>query len=250
MNLSIALWGHPRSVSTAVERSFIERADFTVFHEAFAYVYFMNEKPIAIPHKHPDPTHPRTYTAVKEMMEGARKERPVFHKDFPYHVIDHLLADSPYLRGQVNTFLIRDPEETVLSHATVNPHVTKEVLGYGELARLFDAVADMTGSAPIVINAEDLVKDASGTMAAYCNAIGIPFVSSALTWSAGDRPEWTTWKGWHTDVARSDGLSKPTQHYTVTYGERPHLRAFVDYCRPFYEHLDRFRLPVTQEYVL
>ena len=117
MHPSIALWSHPRSMSTALERSFIERGDFKVFHEAFAYVFFMHEERAAIPHKKPDPDHPLTYPDIKQMMESARHERPVFHKDFPYHCLDHLLDDPEYLLGQVNTFLVRDPEEAVLSHA-------------------------------------------------------------------------------------------------------------------------------------
>ncbi len=54
MHLSVALWGHPRSLSTALERSFMERGDFKVFHESFAYVYFMNERQIPILADHPE----------------------------------------------------------------------------------------------------------------------------------------------------------------------------------------------------
>lgn len=48
MNRMIALWAHPRSRSTVLERVFIERGDFEVFHEPFAHVAF-NERS-AIPH--------------------------------------------------------------------------------------------------------------------------------------------------------------------------------------------------------
>lgn len=43
MNRMIALWAHPRSRSTVLERVFIERGDFEVFHEPFAHVAF-NER--------------------------------------------------------------------------------------------------------------------------------------------------------------------------------------------------------------
>ncbi|MER7787062.1 hypothetical protein [Streptomyces sp. NPDC097640] len=239
---SVALWSHPRSMSTALERSFIERGDFTVFHEEFAYVYFMHEKRAEIPHKHPRPGHPLTYPEIKRMMEDARRQGPVFHKDFPYHCLDHLLADPRYLLGQINTFLVRDPEEAVLSHATVHPGVTREVLGYEQLARLFDFVRKLTGRTPLVINAEDLATRPEQTIAAYCEAVGIPFRPEALRWSQGERPEWATWSGWHTDVSASDGIRAPRRNYRFGYEDTPHLRDFARYCRPFYEHLDSFRL--------
>ncbi|MEU8521314.1 hypothetical protein [Streptomyces sp. NPDC048577] len=247
MHQSIALWSHPRSMSTALERSFIERGDFKVFHEAFAYVFFMHEERAAIPHKNPDPDHPLTYPDVKAMMESARLERPVFHKDFPYHCLDHLLKDPEYLLGQVNTFLIRDPAEAVLSHATVHPGLTREVLGYAELARTFDFVHELTGTAPLVVNAADLAARPEATIAAYCAAAGIPFLPEALNWSAGEQPEWTTWSGWHTDVAASAGLGAPRRNYSCTFETRPELREFERSCRPAYEHLDQYRLRPAEE---
>ncbi|WP_405551860.1 hypothetical protein [Streptomyces sp. NBC_01171] len=249
MHPSIALWSHPRSLSTAVERSFIERGDFTVFHEEFAYVFFMHEQRAAIPHKNPQDGHPLTYPDVRRMMEEARAERPVFHKDFPYHCLDHLLADPGYLRGQTHTFLVRDPEEAVLSHATVHPGVTREVLGYEPLARLFDAVRELTGETPVVINAADLAADPERTLAAYCAAIGVPFRPEALRWSSGERGEWATWSGWHTDVAASTGIGAPARKYRVSYEDAPHLREFVQYCKPFYDHIDQYRLQPEKETV-
>lgn len=247
MHQSIALWSHPRSMSTALERSFIERGDFRVFHEEFAYVFFMHEERAAIPHKNPQPGHPVTYPDIRAMMEEARLERQVFHKDFPYHCIDHLLNDPEYLLGQVNTFLIRDPEEAVLSHATVHPQLTREVLGYEQLARLFDFVRDLTGRPPLVINAADLAASPERTISAYCEAVGIPFMPEALRWPAGERPEWSTWSGWHTDVAASSGIRAPRGRYRFGYDDMPHLRDFVRHCRPYYDHLDQYRLTPAKE---
>ncbi|GAA3194782.1 MULTISPECIES: hypothetical protein [Streptomyces] len=250
MHRSLALWSHPRSMSTALERSFIERGDFKVFHEAFAYVFFMHEERAAIPHKNADPDHPLTYPDVKRMMESARRDQPVFHKDFPYHCLDHLLDDPAYLLGQVNTFLIRDPEEAVLSHATVHPELTREVLGYEQLAKTFDFVRELTGTVPLVINAADLAARPEATIEAYCKHAGIPFLPEALNWSEGEQPEWTTWSGWHTDVAASSGLRAPQRNYRFSYETRPDLREFERYCRPFYEHLDQYRLRPAEEVVI
>ncbi|MEU6131145.1 hypothetical protein ABZ805_18395 [Saccharopolyspora sp. NPDC047091] len=242
MHRSIALWSHPRSMSTALERSFIERGDFTVFHEEFAYVFFMHEQRADIPHKNTDPDHPLTYPEIRDRMEAARDGNPVFHKDFPYHALDHLLADPGYLLAQTNTFLIRDPAEAVLSHATVHPGLTREVLGYAELARLFDEVRELTGRIPPLIDAADLAADPAGTLAAYCAAAGIDFRPEALNWSSGEAPEWKTWSGWHTDVAASSGIARPARKYRATAEDDPRLREFVEHCRPYYEHLHQHRI--------
>lgn len=247
MHLSIALWGHPRSLSTALERSFMERGDFKVFHEAFSYVYFVHERRATLPHQSPDPDHPRTYEEVRDTMERARAQMPVFHKDFPYHVLDHLLRDPGYLLAQKNVFLVRDPEEAVLSHANVHPDVSRETLGYAELAALFDAVRALTGETPLVINAADLAEDPEGTIALLCAHVGIAPAPEALRWSAGTRPEWSTWEGWHTDVIGSSGIGKPAKAYRFTYEDMPHLREYVAYCRPFYEHIDRHRARPVKE---
>lgn len=36
----VGLWAVPRSVSTALERVFVERGDFKVFHEPFSASYY------------------------------------------------------------------------------------------------------------------------------------------------------------------------------------------------------------------
>lgn len=239
MQISVALWSHPRSLSTAFERSFIERGDFAVFHEAFSYVYYVHEERTDIPHKRVDPSQPRTYPEIKRMMETARLTRPVFHKDFPYHALDHLLADPDYLRGQVNTFLIRNPAAAVPSHLAVHPDVTREALGYAQLWELFEQVRELTGTVPVVIDADRLLADPYRVMARYCERVGIRFVPDALRWSPGPRPEWASWEGWHRDVMASTGLTRrrdpvrPRQAAPPT----PHARDLIDYCRPYYQAL-------------
>lgn len=247
MHTSIALWGHPRSMSTALERYFMERGDFKVFHEAFSYVYFMHEQRTMLPHQNPDPTHPRTYAEIRDMMEAARSTQPVFHKDFPYHVLDHLILDPDYLLNQVNVFLIRDPEESVISHANVHPSVTKDTLGYVELARLFYFVSQLIGETPIVVNAADLAGDPEGTISALCERVGIEPLPEALNWDSGSRREWQTWEGWHSDVITSRGLGKPTRKHRYSYEDMPHLREYVDHCLPSYEYLNGFRLTPAKE---
>ena len=242
MHPMIALWAHPRSLSTAFERSFSERNDFTVFHEPFSYLYYVHEARADIPHKHPSPDHPRTYEAISGMLEAARREGPVFHKDMCYHCIDHVMRDPAFLKARINTFLIRDPARTILSHATIHPGVARENLGYEPMLRMFETAADLTGTAPVVINAADLQDNPRGTIRALCAAVGIDYIERALTWNPGERTEWATWKEWHKDAADSTGISRAPEQYAVSFEDEPRLVELLDYALPFYQALDRYRL--------
>jgi hypothetical protein len=79
MNRMIALWAHPRSRSTALERVFMERRDFEIFHEPFAHVAF--DEHSAIPSDDLDCGLPKTYEGVKALLRSTRERRHVFHKD-------------------------------------------------------------------------------------------------------------------------------------------------------------------------
>lgn len=63
MNRMIGLWAHPRSRSTVLERVFIERGDFEVFHEPFAHMAFSEDS--AIPSDEWDHSLPTTYQGIK-----------------------------------------------------------------------------------------------------------------------------------------------------------------------------------------
>jgi hypothetical protein len=82
MNRMIALWAHPRSRSTALERVFIERGDFKVFHEPFAHMAF--DEHSAIPSDNLDCGLPRTYESIKALLRKSREHSHVFHKDMSH----------------------------------------------------------------------------------------------------------------------------------------------------------------------
>src|ERR1700712_4545797 len=100
MNRMIALWAHPRSRSTVLERVFIERGDFEVFHEPFSHMAFDEQS--AIPHGNLNCGMPRDYEAIKALLRNTRQRAHVFHKDMAYHCLDRLKADAEFLRGKKN----------------------------------------------------------------------------------------------------------------------------------------------------
>ena len=76
MHKIIPLWVHPRSLSTPMERIMMERGEFKIFHEPFAYVYYVDDKKAAEPPDWPfDPEHPKTYPDIKKRILEAAQEK-------------------------------------------------------------------------------------------------------------------------------------------------------------------------------
>jgi hypothetical protein len=238
MHRIVAFWVHPRSISTGFERIFIERGDFKVLHEPFSPLYYVYEKRVDCPGQHIDPGVPMRYPDIKHWILSEARERPVFFKDMCYHPFDHIMQDHVFLRQMTNTFLIREPEKTILSHHLMNPEMTSEEIGIELVYRLFMKVKEIGGQSPVLIDADDLEADPDGVTAAYCDAAGIPFLPEAMHWEA-DRPirEWDSWLEWHVDAARSSGIHKNMERFDFGLDDRPRLREYYNHHLPFYRKL-------------
>jgi hypothetical protein len=82
-------------------------------------------------------------------------------------------------------------------------------------------------------------------IAAYCAAVGLPFIPRALTWEPGERPEWRRSARWHADVSASSGFEQRGRVYPHTVENSPGLARIAARHRPFYERLYAQRLDVT-----
>lgn len=240
MNRMIALWAHPRSRSTALERVFIERKDFAVFHEPFAKTAFDADSDI--PSDNLDDGMPCTYSAVKEHLRAARKEQHVMHKDMCYHCLDSLLADPEFLLEQTNVFLVREPVASILSHHKIFPDMPREAIGHHALYEVFCYVTKLTGKIPYVINTDALMQDPATGMARLFEHLELPFSADSLRWAPGCPDQWKTWRSWHASVESSHGLSampvQPLGRSSLEHDER--LLGYHDFHQPFYERLNQF----------
>ncbi|NIS17402.1 MAG: sulfotransferase family protein, partial [candidate division Zixibacteria bacterium] len=70
----------------------------------------------------------------------------------------------------------------ILSHAVMNPDVSRDEIGYELEFKLFEKVAEVTGQTPVLIDADELEDDPEGITRAYCEAVGIPFIKDSLSW--------------------------------------------------------------------
>jgi Sulfotransferase domain len=240
MNKMIALWAHPRSRSTALERVFIERGDFEVFHEPFAHVAF--DKHSAIPSDNLDCGLPTTYEGIKAMLRSARERGHVFHKDMAYHCLDQLKADPTFLLEQENIFIIREPGRSIVSHFAIFPDMPLRAIGHEALFDVFCRVATLTARIPYVINAEALAQEPEATVRNLCEHLGLNFLPDAMQWEKACPPQWMPWRSWHKAAEDSTQIVAPTsgEMDDQLLKQYPRMKAYYDHHRPFYERMNEF----------
>ncbi|MGY2373984.1 sulfotransferase-like domain-containing protein [Pseudomonas sp. SDO524_S393] len=240
MNRMVGLWAHPRSRSTVLERVFIERGDFEVFHEPFAHMAFSADS--AIPSDEWDPGFPTTYAGIKEHLLQAKESRHVFHKDMCYHCLDDLKVDLAFLAQQDNIFLIREPASSIISHYRVHPDMPMEAIGHKALYEIFCVVTKLTGKVPYVINADDLAADPERVIRKLCDYLNIQFLPHAMTWKRECPEQWKTWRRWHEAAEHSERIvSQPiTSLDRDIFSQVPKLKAMYDYHRTFYARMNEF----------
>ena len=247
MNKIIACWGIPRSRSTAFRWMMQNRGDFETLHEPFCKSAYFSEDRFFNRYMHYEPESQYNYKAVLQNLLTIAKEKAIWMKDFAHYVMP--IVDTQFLSYFQHSFLIRHPEQMLPSIFHGWPDVTKEELGYKELYDLFESVCDFMGEIPPIIDADDLVQAPIATVEAYCHALRIPFISTALNW---EKPKTTqhlsTWNdggSWQKNLSNSTGFKKQKNHAYKKIEEDERLQELYEYCIPFYEKLYAHRLRCT-----
>jgi hypothetical protein len=191
----------------------------------------------------------RTFGSTRTLLDWLLDETHdmrVFLKDHPptYYVQD-VLADRRFLAEIRHAFLIRRPEEIAASSYALDRRMNIDSLGLERLCEVQAAVREAGADASVVIDSDDLVTRPAATMAAYCAAVGLPFIPRALTWEPGERPEWRQYARWHVDASASSGFERHENVYPHTVENSPDLARIAAHHRPFYERLYAQRLDVT-----
>lgn len=169
----------------------------------------------------------------------------VFLKDTGDHHHHDVLADWRFLAEARHAFLIRRPEAIAASYYALFPDMSINSIGLEKLCELQAAVRDAGGNPSVVIDSDDLVARPGATMAAYCAAVGLPFIPQALTWEQGERSEWHRSARWHADVSASSGFQWRERAYRHTVENSGELARVAAHHLPFYEQLYAQRLDVT-----
>jgi Sulfotransferase domain len=231
----IAMWSGPRNISTAMMRSFGNRPDTVVVDEPL-YAAYLRATGLDHPGREEIlASQDGDWRSVTAALVGpVPGSRPVFYQK---HMTHHLLPETGrgWLGGVTNTFLVRDPAEVVASYARVRGDPTLEDLGFPQQMEIFRACADLTGLAPIVVDAADVLADPRGLLTVLCERLGIGFDDAMLSWPAGPRPTDGVWAThWYASVERSTGFGSAS----TTRPEVPQrLLGLLERCRPYYDEL-------------
>ncbi len=245
------LWATPRSTSTAFEWMMRMRGDLACFHEPFGEAWYQGPEARAPRPAPPDRQKPAvTFSSVWQRILDTAMKSPVFSKDMPHHT-DHLWTEG-FLDRISHSFLIRDPAKVLASlhrsyqKAGMQSGFEPNEISFDAQHRLFNRLADRDGTAPVVIDSDDLLSDPPRMVRCYCEAIGIPFVAEALTWEPGARDEVLWYDGnddiWHASLRDSDGLKAQAPKPSAPEALPENLRCYYDEFLQFYDHLYQYRI--------
>jgi Sulfotransferase domain len=229
------MWSGPRTISTALMRSFGNRPDTVVVDEPL-YGYYLAATGVEHPGR--DEIIADMCCDWRTVLRGLATDplppgRSVYYQK---HMTHHLLAeiDRSALAGLRHAFLIRDPGRLLASYARVRAEPTAADLGVARQAEIFRAFGGP------VIDAADILRDPPAALTALCDALGIGFDPAMLSWPAGPRPTDGVWaKYWYENVWRSTAFGpyrEPADDLP------PELRPLASECMPFYEELAAARI--------
>ena len=244
MHRIYALWSHPRSMSTALERVMRERGDLDCAHEPFMYDYYVHRAIRQMPHFDIRPDHPVSYQAIRDHLIARAQKAPVFFKDMSYYVMPHITRDPVFAPHLVNIFLIRDPMASIASYHRLDPEVTLEEIGLEAQWRHYSALV-AAGKSPVVIRAEAVQADTRGMMVQLWQAVGLPFRAGAFDWQSERPKDWDQVGGWHGDVSASKGIRPPgpddagqsREKFQALAQSLPRMHEHLAHHQPFYEQL-------------
>ncbi len=91
-----------------------------------------------------------------------------------------------------------------------------------------------SGHSPVVLDSRELLLDAAGVLAGFCDALGLRFDEGMLHWPAGPRAEDGVWAPhWYHAVHRSTGFAP----YVAKADFPAYLEGLLEECLPWYEKL-------------
>jgi Sulfotransferase domain len=236
----IAMWSGPRNISTAMMRAWGNRPDTFVIDEPF-YAYYLKTTGKQHPGAHEVIASGETdWRKVIAQLTGPipNARRIFFQKQMAHHLLPEV--DREWLGAVTNCFLIRDPREVIASYIKKRQEPALQDLGFMQQAEIFDFVRICTKSAPPVIDAKDVLENPERMLRLLCEAVGVEFSESMLSWPPGIRETDGIWaRHWYGEVAKTTSF----QPYRRRQAEVPdRLRKIHERCRESYERLHEYRL--------
>jgi hypothetical protein len=231
----IAMWSGPRNLSTAMMRSFGNRADTFASDEPY-YGAFLKET--GAPHPMREAVIAAMdcdWASIARTLAGPCPDgSPIWYQKHMWHHMVGPVGHADFA-GFVHAFLIRDPAAMIASYLRKRECAAFEDFGLARQAEFFEREADRLGKTPPVVDAGDVLADPGGVLTALCGRLGIGFDSAMLHWPPGRRPTDGPWAPhWYRAVEASTGFGPPELPPSALPDD---ARRLVDRCRPYYERL-------------
>ncbi|MBI1826354.1 MAG: HAD family hydrolase [Planctomycetes bacterium] len=208
------MWSGPRNISTAMMRSWGNRADTFVCDEPF-YAHYLKATGIDHPGRDEVIAHHETdWRKVVAWLTGPTPGgKAVFYQK---HMSHHLLPniERSWLDGLTHCFLIRDPREMLTSLLEHLPNPTLNDTGLPQQIELVHHVQWRSGRTPPIVDARDVLEAPRHMLELLCGEVGVAFDEAMLSWLPGRRATDGIWaKHWYEAVERSTGFQpyKPKQ---------------------------------------
>jgi hypothetical protein len=231
----IAMWSGPRTISTALMRSWENRPDTVVVDEPL-YGFYLARTGISHPGREEVikalPNDWREVLAQLSSLQLPAGTNICYAKHMTHHLLPEVDRDA--LRGFRHAFLIRDPRQLLASYARVRSRPVLADLGLRQQAEIYRQFGGP------VVDAADILREPRRTLEALCAQLGVPFHPAMLSWPPGPRPTDGVWgKYWYASVWKSTGFGP----YRESVAELPpDLEPLAASCQPFYAELAAHRL--------
>ncbi len=235
------MWSGPRNISTALMRSWESRRDTYVCDEPF-YAHYLATTEVDHPGREEIVRTGETdWRKVARRLAGpVPKGKRIFYQK---HMAHHLLPEmsGSWLERLRHAFLIRDPEEMLISLAKVVDRPGLADTGLPQQLELFNRFREASKPAPPpVIDARDVLENPATILRKLCASLDVEFTESMLSWRPGPRTTDGTWaRFWYANVEASTGF----RAYEPPTETLPSFLADLQReCRRYYDELYTHRL--------
>ncbi|MDA1261208.1 MAG: sulfotransferase family protein [Planctomycetota bacterium] len=221
----ISLWSCPRTVSTALMRSFAQREDTFCVDEPF-YAHYLARTGKAHPMR--EAVLAAQSSDWRSLLLGPCAKPVQFVKHMAHHLVGEM--DLSFAASTRNVFLLRPPRETLPSMLRDLGEVRLGDVGYERQRELYHALR-RAGEDPIVIESTDLLNDPEGSLRRLCARLGLAFDRAMLSWPPGRHPSYGVWAPyWYGNVEKSAGFQAITPKSEPFPEELEPLLAVAENC--------------------
>ena len=239
----VAMWSGPRNISTALMRSFENRSDTAVSDEPF-YSFFLKQTKIKHPiYKEVIENYDSSWDSVAKTLIGPNPNNKNiwYQKLMTHHWVDNQSLE--WTKNLSNCFLIRNPEEVIISYLKIHKDVNPALIGLPQQLYILNYIINKTKKNPIVISSEDILKNPKLMLKKLCNLLEIPFLNQMLEWPKGPRDSDGIWgEYWYKNVIETTSFSKPKQKKEELPDD---FHALLDECMGYYKQMEKYKINLT-----